>query len=113
MKLNDLFKEYFNEYDIPWDSKCWKCKKKKKQHTKLTKLYNINNYLVISIQRYNSETQEFNNLLLEFDKDIELKNFIDIDIFKGKTEYNLKATLNHILSMEFGHYFCYIKINDE
>ena len=50
--------------------------------------------------------------MIHYEERINFNEYIDKDIFKGRSKYILKATINHIGSLNFGHYFCCIKINN-
>ena len=95
-------KDLFTETEISWNNKCWQCKKKKK-HTKQLRIYNINNYFIISLQR--NDNSRINCTNLHFSPSINLNDYIDKDIFKGKFLYRLKGSINHIGSINFGHIF--------
>ena len=42
-----------------------------------------------------------------------IKDYFDTDLFKGKNNFILKGTINNIGKLTSGHYFCFIKIEDE
>ena len=65
---------FFGKEEIPWDEKCWKCKKKKKKHSKFIRLYNVNDYFIITLQRYDSETSKINNSLITLEPILNLKD---------------------------------------
>ena len=65
------------------------------------------------MQRYKENNMELNNSLISFGPVLNLNKFTDDDIFNGNYNYNLKAKINHIGSVDYGHYFCFIKINNE
>ena len=87
--------------------------KKKKIHSKLIRLYNINDYLTITLQRFYTETSKINNSLITFESRLNLKNYLYFDLFKGKGNFFLKGTINNIGNLYYGHYYCFIKIQSE
>ena len=99
--------------EIPWDDKCWKCKKKKKKLSKFIRLYNVNDYLIITLQRYDIETSKINNSLITFESILTLKDYFDGGLFEEKSDFILKTTINHIGKLNSGHYFCFIKIESD
>ena len=110
LTLKELLNKFFESDEISWDDKCWKCKKKKKKHSKLIRLYNVNDYLIITLQRYDSGTAKINNSFITFDSILCINDYLDTDLFKGKSNFILKGTINHIGNVNSGHYFCFIKI---
>ena len=42
-----------------------------------------------------------------------LKDYFDEQLFKGKSNFILKGTINHFGKLNSGHYFCFIKIENE
>ena len=42
-----------------------------------------------------------------------LNDYLENDLFKEKHNYLLKGTINHIGNLNSGHYFCFIKIENE
>lgn len=113
LTLKELLNNFFGKEEIPWDEKCWKCKKKKKKHSKFIRLYNVNDYFIITLQRYDSETSKINNSLITFEPILNLKDYFDEQLFKGKSNFILKGTINHFGKLNSGHYFCFIKIENE
>ncbi len=87
---------FLENEEIPWDEKCWKCKKKKKKHSKFQRLYNVNDYIIITLQRNDIETSKINNSLITFDPILNIKYYVDVDLFEGKSNFILKGTINHI-----------------
>ena len=88
-------------------------KKKKRRHSKLIRLYNVNEYLIITLQRFDAETSKINNCLVTFESSLNLKNYLDLELYKGESCFVLKRTINHVGNLNFGHYYCFIKIENE
>ena len=106
--MSELLTKFFEKNDISWNGKCWSCKKKKRRHSKLIRLYNVNEYLIITLQRFDAETSKINNCLVTFESSLNLKNYLDLELYKGESCFVFKGAINHI-----GHYYCFIKIENE
>ena len=103
----------FGKVEIEWEEKCVKCKKKKKKHYKEIYIANINEYLFISLQRFNIISNEVNNIKVKFEESIDIKELIDRDIYKGSNRFDLIAIINHLRTIEYGYYFCFIKLDSK
>ena len=103
--LNNFFKnETVEKY-------CEKCKKQTK-NSKQTKIARPPEILNLCIQRFQDEQQK-NECYIEFPDILDLAEFIDNDLeYHGETMYYLFGIINHQGTMEFGHYYSYIKINN-
>jgi len=85
--LEELLDQFFDEEKISWDDKCWSCKKKKKIHSKLIRLYNIKDYLIITLQRFDAEASQINNSVVTFESSLNLKNYLDFELFNGESYF--------------------------
>ena len=103
--LNNFFKnETVEKY-------CEKCKKQTK-NSKQTKIARPPEILNLCIQRFQGEQQK-NECYIEFPDILDLAEFIDNDLeYHGETMYYLFGIINHEGTMVFGHYYSYIKINN-
>jgi len=75
--------------------------------------YNVNDYFIITLQRYENDSLQINNSEVSFESSLNLGSYLDSNLFKGKGDFSLKATIHHIGNINSGHYFCIIKIEDE
>ena len=111
--LNSLIKDFFEEDEIQWGEKCKQCQKKGKQK-KVVKITYPPEILILSLQRYDKKGNKKNNSDVAFSENINLKDFSDKDCCQEfSTKYNLIGIGNHTGSINFGHYFAYININNE
>ena len=111
--LNSLIKDFFEEDEIQWGEKCKQCQKKAKQK-KVVKITYPPEILILSLQRYDKKGNKKNNSDVAFSENIDLKDFSDKDCCQEfSTKYNLIGIGNHTGSINFGHYFAYININNE
>ncbi len=70
--------------------------------------------LILSLQRYDKKGNKKNNSDVAFSENINLKDFSDKDCCQEfSTKYSLIGIGNHTGSINFGHYFAYININNE
>ena len=95
ISIDDLLEDYFEEEEIKFETKCEKCAKKR-VHKKEVKFSQPPNILILSLQRINN------------------KKFIDIDCgHANETQYVLYGIGNHSGTINFGHYYAYVKLNDK
>ena len=112
IKIEDLLKNNFTNEEILYDFPCENpsCKKKT-YHIKETKLCHLPKILILSLQRMRKYRNK-NNTKVYFKETINLKDYIDDEICKNYyCEYQLYAIANHKGTIDFGHYYAYIKIN--
>ena len=108
--ISNLLKNYFKNESI--EKFCEKCKKKAK-NLQTIKIAEPPEILNLSIQRIKND-EEKNESLIEFPEILDLSEFIDNDLeYNGETMYYLYGIINHVGSLEFGHYYSYVKINNQ
>ena len=110
--LTTLIKVNFEKTYISWNGNCIKCKKKNKNHYKQISLGNICDYLFISIQRNTKNSTDVNKTKVSFENILDLKEVIDSEIFTGTTRFELIAIVNHLGNIDYGHYYSYIKLDN-
>ena len=76
-------------------------------------MYNIKDYLIITLQRFDAEASQINNSVIIFESSLNLKNYLDFELFNGESYFFLKGTRNHIGNFNSGHYYCFIKIESD
>ena len=110
--IKDLLKDYFECERIKFETKCEKCKKKE-WHTKEIKISQPPNILILSLQRQNPRTGSKNNSYVKFYDNIDMSEYLDHECWnKNDAKYSLYGIGNHSGSINFGHYYAYIKINN-
>ena len=110
--IKDLLKDYFECERIKFETKCEKCKKKE-WHTKKIKISQPPNILILSLQRQNPRTGSKNNSYVKFYDNIDMSEYLDHECWnKNDAKYSLYGIGNHSGSINFGHYYAYIKINN-
>ena len=110
--IKDLLKDYFECERIKFETKCEKCKKKE-WHTKEIKISQPPNILILSLQRQNPRTGSKNNSFVKFYDNIDMSEYLDHECWnKNDAKYSLYGIGNHSGSINFGHYYAYIKINN-
>jgi len=110
--LLSLIKEYFKEEELDWSTKCEKCQKEGLKHLKMLNFSILNEIVIFSLQRLNPILSIKNKISVKFEEIIDLKDYCDKDLYKENTKYRLCGTINHIGSINYGHYYAYIKIDD-
>ena len=109
--IKDLLKDYFECERIKFETKCEKCKKRE-WHTKEIKISQPPNILILSLQRQNPRTGSKNNSYVKFYDNIDMSEYLDHECWnKNDAKYSLYGIGNHSGSINFGHYYAYIKIN--
>ena len=110
--IKDLLKDYFECERIKFETKCEKCKKKE-WHTKEIKISQPPNILILSLQRQNPRTGSKNNCYVDFSDELDMSIYLDHECWnKNDAKYTLYGIGNHSGSIDFGHYYAYIKINN-
>ena len=112
--LNDMLNDHFKDEQIDWESKCEGCQCKT-SHTKHTRISSLPKVLIISFQRYNIITNRKINASVKYGESIDLKDYIDNDLIEtyDETRYRLFGVSNHAGTMDFGHYYANVKVNDK
>ena len=111
--IKELLDDYFGEEDdIIFETKCEGCNQKSK-HSKKVKFSQPPNILILSLQRIDMRSERKINSDVSFTDELDLRDYIDKDCFnKDDAKYTLYGIGNHSGSINFGHYYAYIKIND-
>ena len=115
VNLNDLLYLYFNGEKISWSLPCQKCGQKNVERSKKIKLSILPEVIIFSLQRFNPVTGVKINTIIKFEEIIDLKPFCDNDFFNGEinTKYKLFGISNHSGTINFGHYYSYIKVGEQ
>ena len=112
--IYELLDNYFKDENIQFEAKCENCGKKT-IHKKEVKISRPPNILILSLQRINGRrSYQKNNCPVEFPEKLNIKNYIDVDCGHGdEYSYSLYAIGNHSGTINFGHYYAYIKLNNK
>ena len=109
--IMELLKSYFKPETIEFERKCEKCQKILK-HKKEIKISRPPEILILSLQRIDHVTQNKNECLVKFPQELDINEFIDHECgFDKVTSYSLYGIINHTGSIDFGHYYSYIKFH--
>jgi len=112
VSINQLLDSYFQGEDIQFGTKCEKCGKKT-VHRKEIRISQPPNILILSLQRINPRTKRKNNCSVSFKEYLDLSRYIDPECgHRNESSYSLYGIGNHSGSIDFGHYYAYIKLND-
>ena len=105
----NLLRLYFQKEEIEFERNCDFCQKKLK-HIKQQKISRPPEILILSFQRINPVAQKKNECLVLFPQKLNITEFIDPELgFNTEPNYNLFAVINHSGSMDYGHYYSFIK----
>ena len=112
VSIDQLLDSYFQGEDIQFETKCENCGKKT-VHRKEIKISQPPNILILSLQRINPRTQRKNNCSVSFKEYLDIRKYIDPECgHSNEFSYSLYGIGNHSGSINFGHYYAYIKLND-
>ena len=110
INIIDLIKHYFKKDYV--SKNCDNCKKEMK-FSQDTKIAHPPDILMLSIQRF-KENNEKNNCNVKINEIIDIREFIDYECgYNEESLYVLYGIINHIGSVDFGHYYSYIKVNNQ
>ena len=110
--ISELLDYYFGDEIIKFETKCENCHSKTK-HKKEMRISRPPNILILSLQRINQRTQRKNNCCISFPEELNIRKYIDEECgYYNDCKYSLFGIGNHSGTLNFGHYFAYIKLND-
>jgi len=113
VSIMSLLEDYFEDEKIKFETKCEKCGKKT-VHLKEIRFSQPPNILILSLQRINPRTKRKNSCAVSFPEILDINKFIDGDCGHSKEgQYILYGIGNHSGTINFGHYYAYIKLNDK
>ena len=111
--IKDLLKIYFKKEIIEFERPCEKCKKIEK-HIKEIKISRPPEILILSLQRSDPITQKKNECIVTFPEILDITEFLDHECgHDSEPLYSLFAVINHSGSIDFGHYYSYIKFRNK
>ena len=105
-----LLKYHFKEEKIQFEEKCQICNKIT-IHSKNIRFTYLPEILILSLQRINplNKTKNFN--IVTFEESLNLDDYVDRECgYTKKATYDLFGVINHIGTIEFGHYYSFIKL---
>ena len=112
VSIDQLLDSYFQGEDIQFETKCEKCGKKT-VHKKEIRISQPPNILILSLQRINPRTQRKNTCSVSFKENLDISRYIDPECgHSNEYRYSLYGIGNHSGSINFGHYYAYIKLNN-
>ena len=111
-EISDLIRRnILREEIIKVNDYCRACGKVLDRQQKI-RIGNLPQLLILSIQRINFGNLNKNNSKVQFEETLDMRNYIDEEIFDGKsTLYRLWGIVCHKGNLNGGHYYCFVKIN--
>ena len=110
--IYDLLDYYFEGESIQFGTKCENCGAKT-VHKKEIKFSRPPNILILSLQRI-GRNQRKNNCMVRFTEELNISKYIDKECgHANEFRYSLYGIGNHSGTINFGHYYAYIKLNDK
>ena len=114
ISIDELLDNFFEGDTILFETKCEECGRKRVMHSKEIKFSRPPNILILSIQRFNVKNQRKNNCMIQFTEELNLQKYIDEECGHGNEyRYSLYGIGNHSGTINFGHYYAYIKLNNK
>ena len=111
--LNSLIKENFKTEKIQSQENCRQCLRKTQLEQKI-RIAELPQILILSLQRINQYLNTKNEAYVHYEEKLDLRDIIDADIYNANsTRYQLYAVTNHIGNLNTGHYYSYIRVNNE
>ena len=112
--IYELLDKYFKDEVIQFEAKCENCGRKT-MHKKELKISRPPNILILSLQRINGRrSYQKNNSPVDFPEKLNIKKYIDEECGHGdEYNYTLYAIGNHSGTINFGHYYAFIKLNNK
>ena len=96
---------------IKVNEKCKDCQKICDRQQKI-RIGNLPQLLILSFQRINFYNQTKNFAKIQFDENLDMKDFVDNEIFdNSSTKFRLWGILCHRGNYSNGHYYSYVKMN--
>jgi ubiquitin C-terminal hydrolase len=110
--INDLIgKNILRDEIIKVNDYCRACGKIFDRQQKI-RIGSLPQLLILSIQRINFGNLNKNNSKVQFEETLNMRNYVDDDIFDGKsTSFRLWGIVCHKGNFQGGHYYSYVKIN--
>lgn len=72
----------------------------------------LNDFIIFSIQRFDPKLSIKNNIRINFEEIIDLNELCDCKEDNTSTQFKLFALINHIGSINYGHYYSLIKLEE-
>ena len=111
--LYSLLDNFLSEIKVNIKEKCCNCNKIKNNIKKKMKFCIINDVIIFSLQRFNPLLSVKNTSKIIFEQIINLDRFSDEIINDKDLIYKLYATIHHNGTLEFGHYYSNIYLNEK
>lgn len=113
ISLKECFDHTFKNEILDDDNKwlCTNCNKKNKA-TRTQSIMNLSNYLIVQIKRFTPFGTK-NNRVINIPDELDLKDYIDTASLTSSCTYKLKSINNHIGVLNFGHYYSYIRLEND
>ena len=113
LNIRDLLEFYFSPENIEFKIKFSKYNKKC-IHSKYSKISYPPNILILSLQRFNKNTNSKNNCFIKYSENLIISYFIDKEWgYDRDTIYHLYGVINHKGSLSSGHYYSYVKFSED
>lgn len=113
INLKDCFDFTFKNEILDEDNKwlCHNCSIKT-PCIKTQSIINLSNYLIIQIKRFTPYGTKINKKI-NLPEEINLQEYIDSACITTGYKFKLKSINNHIGTLNYGHYFSYVKLDND
>lgn len=113
ISLHALIRNYLKSVKVNLKDECEKCKIKRSNITKDIHFNILNDIVIFSLQRFDPLLSAKNDAKLIFEDIIDLKEFYDNKDKQQLPKYKLFGIINHVGNLNYGHYYSYIKLENE
>ena len=105
--------DYTYKNEILDDENKWLCNNcnNKNKSTRKTSIMNLSDYLIIQIKRFTPYGTK-DKRIISIPEDLDLSDYNDSASLTPSFKYKLKAINNHIGSLNYGHYYSYIRLDN-
>ena len=110
--IYSLIDKFLSEITVNIKEECLNCKKMKYNIKKKMKFSIVKDIIMFSLQRFDPLLSIKNNSKILFEDNINLERFSDEIINESDLNYKLYATIHHNGTLQFGHYYSKIYLNE-
>ena len=113
VNLYNLLDMFIKGIKVDLKQHCKKCEEKKINIKKEIRFNILNQILIFSIQRFDPLLSVKNESMILYDEIIDLMPYSDGHLKDNDLKYKLIGTIHHNGTLQYGHYYSIIKINND
>ena len=113
VNIYNLLDMFIKEIKVDLKEACKECQEKKINIKKEIRFDILNQILIFSIQRFDPLLSVKNESMILYDEIIDLMPYSDGHLKDNDLKYKLIGTIHHNGTLQYGHYYSIIKINND